>query len=110
MAPEMIVPSLSGPPYAVDMWSLGSIAYYMLTNSIFLGEFADLYKYGTGNEERPSCVYTGVDVTSNAKEFVVRLLARSPRARPTADDALTSEWMASFAKYGRFSVSESDVC
>jgi serine/threonine protein kinase len=69
------------------------MAYYMMTNRIFLRAFVDLYKYGTGNEEHPSCDYSGVDVTSTAKDFIARLLARSPRARPTADDALSSEWM-----------------
>jgi serine/threonine protein kinase len=102
MAPEMIVSDLRGPQYAIDMWSIGSMAYYMLTNRIFLHEFADLYKYGTGDKEHPSCIYTGVDVTASAKDFIAKLLARSPRARPTVDDALSGEWMASFAKCAQF--------
>jgi serine/threonine protein kinase len=104
MAPEMIVSNLSGPQYAIDMWSVGSMTYYMLTNRIFLREFGNLYEYGTGSEECPSCIYTGVDVTSSAKVFVGRLLARSPRARLTVDEALSSEWMASFAEYDQFKV------
>jgi serine/threonine protein kinase len=102
MAPEMIIPSLRGPQYAIDVWSIGSMAYYMLTNRIFLREFDDLYKYGTGDKEHLSCIYTGVDVTASAKDFITKLLARSPRARLTVDEALSSEWMASFAKYGQF--------
>jgi serine/threonine protein kinase len=100
MAPEMIVRSLSGPPYAIDMWSLGAMAYYILTHRIFLPEIADLFEYGTGDEETPSCIYTGLDVTSRAQDFVARLLARLPQARPTADEALSTEWMASLERYG----------
>jgi serine/threonine protein kinase len=76
----------------------------MLTHCLFLHDFTDLHNYGTGNEEAPSRIYTGVDVTSSSKDFVARLLVRSPQARPTVDEALSSEWMASLARYGVFQV------
>jgi serine/threonine protein kinase len=98
MAPEMVVPSLSGSPYGIDMWSLGSMVYYMLTNNIFLRNIADLVQYATGNEESPSCVYTGLDVTSSAKDFIASLFARSPWGRPTVNEALSSEWIASLTR------------
>ena len=62
----MIVSNLSGLPYAIDMWSLGSIAYYMLTNRIFLGEFV-LYNYGTGNQEGPCPLSLFSDLENHAK-------------------------------------------
>jgi serine/threonine protein kinase len=99
MAPEMIIPSLRGPLTAIDMWALGSMAFFMLTNRIFLLELAELYQYAVGNAEKPSCDYVGVHVTSMATEFVSTLLARSPHHRPTADDALSSAWVASLAMY-----------
>src|SRR5437879_2417787 len=102
MAPEMLISSLSGPPYAIDMWSLGSIAYFMLTNRIFLGNFVDLCMYGTGNQERPLCTYAEMDVTPSAQDFVSSLLARSPQARLTAGEALSSEWIASYTEYVLF--------
>ena len=101
MAPEMIVPSLSGPLYAIDMWSIGSMAYFMLTNRVFLHDFGDLYKFGAGIDG-PSFNYIRVTVSSSAKEFISKLLERLPRARLTVDQALSSEWVASLAKYGRF--------
>ena len=102
MAPEMVVPNLSGPQYAIDMWSLGSLVYYMLTNRIFLHEIANLYEYGTSDREYPLCSYIGVIVTPSAQYFISKLLARLPRVRLTADEALSSEWMTSLAKYGQF--------
>jgi serine/threonine protein kinase len=98
MAPEMIVPSLSGPQYAIDMWSIGSMTYFMLTNRVFLRDFGDLYKFGT-RIESPSLNYIGVTVSSSAREFIAKLLERLPRARLTVDQALSSEWVASLAKY-----------
>jgi serine/threonine protein kinase len=99
MAPEMIVTSLHGPPYAIDIWSLGSITYYMLTNRLVLCELADLYSYGVGNQDGLLCDYTGSNVTLDAKDFIAKLLARSPQARLTASDALSSQWIAGLARY-----------
>lgn len=96
MAPEMVVPSLSGPPYAIDMWSMGSMAYFMLTNRLFLYDIGELFKFGLG-VENPSLNYIGVTVSPSAKAFIAGLLERLPQARLTADEALSSEWVASLA-------------
>ncbi len=98
MAPEMILTSLQGSPYAVDLWSLGSMAYHMLTGRVVLRDFPELLKYGNGEQRYLSHDYTGLDVTSSAKEFVKKLLARKPADRPKAEEALFSDWMTNIPR------------
>ena len=93
MAPEMIISVLNGSAYALDMWSLGSMTYYMLTNRVPIRDLRDLHRYGTGATDRIADDYSPATVTQTAKAFVSKLLARNPQDRPSADEALSAEWM-----------------
>lgn len=93
MAPETIIPTLRGPTYALDMWSLGSMTYYMLTNRLPIRDLRDLRRYGDGATDSIADNYSPATVTQNAQVFISKLLARHPQDRPSADKALSSEWM-----------------
>jgi len=93
MAPELIISTLKGSAYALDMWSLGSMTYYMLTNRIPIRDLRDLHRYGIGVTDSFADDYSPAVVTQNAQVFISKLLARSPQDRPSADEALSSEWM-----------------
>jgi len=93
MAPEMIISTLTGSAYALDMWSLGCMAYYMLTNRVPVVDLRDLHRYGSGAAHCVGGDYSRVVVTRHAKEFVSKLLARDPNDRLSADEALSHEWI-----------------
>ncbi|XP_071751520.2 serine/threonine-protein kinase H1-like [Centroberyx gerrardi] len=99
--PEYLAPEvLLRKPYscAVDMWALGVIAYIVLSGSM---PFEDdsrtrLYrailrgKYSFHGDPWPS-------VSNLAKDFIQRLLASDPAARPTAEQAIRHPWVVTMA-------------
>ncbi|KAL2130347.1 hypothetical protein VTI74DRAFT_6573 [Chaetomium olivicolor] len=69
------------------------MTYYMLTNRLPISGLQDLYRYGSGAVDSIASDYSTVVVTQEAKDFVSRLLARNAKDRPTAEEALSGEWM-----------------
>lgn len=99
---------------AVDIWSLGIIVHEILTSEIpflqtdsdqmsesgFESELAppevdmtQLYEYCHGYREFPIESLQNSQVSKDGKDFVMGLLAASPRARMSAADALKSPWL-----------------
>lgn len=86
MAPESITkPELVGPP--VDIYGLGCVAYFLLTgNAPFEGE-SIAQVCGQHIHAAPAPVSASVpDISSELDALVLRCLAKSPEARPTAEE------------------------
>lgn len=98
---------------ALDMWSLGCMVHELLTsqtpfleNDLGLPElesgFSDcepdidmacMYEYCRGIKPFPTEALINCHVSAEGVEFVQRLLAASPDARPTAGAALQDPWL-----------------
>jgi len=93
MAPEVIHTSREGYDDKVDLWSLGVIAYMLLSSQMpFYGNtrlsvmkkiIGCQYNFKGAKWRTPSL---------SSKKFVAQLLQLDPKARPTADEALKSRW------------------
>ena len=73
-----------------DMWSVGVIAYYLLTGALpFEGsEKVDIVaKISKGR-------YQTAGLSDQSKEFIAKLLVVDPENRMSAEDALGSPWLA----------------
>ena len=103
VAPE-ILGGKAGYTSAVDIWSIGVVAYILLCG------FPPFYDESTpalvqqiisGNYEFPSPYWD--EVSENAKSFVRFLLNTDPAARPTAEQALAHTWIKSEASSAKLS-------
>lgn len=94
-APEVI----SGCAYSekVDMWSLGAIAYAMMTSRpLYTGSFADIKrKAGTGRID--FCSAFEGRLSQGARSFVRSLLTVDPRKRSDVLEALAHPWLREHA-------------
>lgn len=99
--------------HALDMWSLGCMVHELLTSQTpFHGDdigvtelesgFSDcepdfdmecMYQYCRGLKPFPTETLINCHVPAEGVEFVQRLLAASPDARPTAGAALLDPWL-----------------
>ncbi|KAI9328295.1 kinase-like domain-containing protein [Zopfochytrium polystomum] len=92
MAPEVLMKRGHGKP--VDMWSIGVLSYFLLCGYTPFGSV-------TTNDIRP--ILNGsfafepadywFDVSSEAKDFINRLIVVDPSQRMTAHDALMHPWL-----------------
>jgi calcium-dependent protein kinase len=92
VAPEVV----NGPQYdnRCDLWSLGVVAYMLLTGSPpFWGSDADevLAKVRTDEVEFDDNVWR--KYSPLARDFVTRLLTRNPDERPTAAHMVKHAWL-----------------
>ncbi|NXQ15577.1 ST17A kinase, partial [Peucedramus taeniatus] len=95
--PEYVAPEiLSYDPIstATDMWSIGVLAYVMLTGiSPFLG---DDKQETFLNISQMNVSYSGEDfdlVSESAVDFIKTLLVRKPEDRATAEECLQHPWL-----------------
>ncbi|CAI6340743.1 unnamed protein product [Periconia digitata] len=113
MAPEIFNSSLKGPPPLIDMFALGSMIYFMLTNELPIRNWPELQQYGTQPHRRIATNYHGAEVTKEARDLVTALLARSPMDRPTAAAAMINPWFeqnhGDEADWSDYESSEEDV-
>ncbi|XP_078451234.1 serine/threonine-protein kinase 17B-like [Lampetra fluviatilis] len=102
--PEYVAPEvLNYEPIskATDMWSVGVLAYVMLTGeSPFLGEdkqetFLNVSQLNVSYEPE---VFEGVSVQAVA--FIQQLLVKAPHRRATADHCLRHPWLSAPAPVG----------
>jgi serine/threonine protein kinase len=96
-APEAVGISADGEDgtysAAVDIWSLGAVAFMMLTGRGAFGNFAELAGYCSGTRAFPIQKLERASVSSEGQSFVASLMMLAPEARPTADEALQHPWM-----------------
>lgn len=96
--PEYVAPEiLSYEPIstATDMWSIGVLAYVMLTGtSPFLGDdkqqtFLNISQLNISYMEEE---FDGI--SESAVDFIKSLLVREPEGRPAAEESLQHSWLA----------------
>lgn len=78
---------------SVDVWSLGAVAYKMLTNRLVFPQIGDLFSYVKLGQGFPSEPLVDRQVSQEARAFIEKLLAADPTARPTSALALQDPWI-----------------
>ncbi|KAK5787733.1 hypothetical protein VI817_010230 [Penicillium citrinum] len=105
IAPERL-PQVSGTEPvnspAVDVWSLGCLAYALLTGKLpFMDkteyDYTSLKSYYQGSKEFPKGPLVKRRVSQSGQHFVQRLLAPSPQNRPDASEKIMTSWELSEA-------------
>ncbi|TLD34141.1 hypothetical protein PspLS_01527 [Pyricularia sp. CBS 133598] len=97
-APELL--GLTEPhsdfTYAVDMWSLGAITFRLLTNATpFNDEQSSNHPGGYLKRSHGDLRMGKLDeerVSESAQDFIVALMERYARHRPSADEAADHQW------------------
>ncbi|XP_065051710.1 myosin light chain kinase, smooth muscle-like isoform X2 [Rhopilema esculentum] len=93
VAPEVL--RLDPVTLAVDMWSLGSITYVLLSGlSPFLGDSDSETLMNVSNGEYDFDDGEGIfdQISDGAKQFIEQLLVMDVEKRNTVDDCLEHEW------------------
>ena len=91
-APEVVEQKSYGA--AVDMWSLGVIAYILVTGAMPRDLWKSALKHGRVTEDDFGFdCYEWDTVSSKARDFVRACLAYNPAKRLSAKDALEHPWM-----------------
>jgi len=97
-SPELLERLPHGP--AADVWSVGVSVYVLM-----LGQFPYQARDGTNQAMKTAVVrgtpepsfmpvsHSGVHISGQARAFLRGILVREPRARPTAEEVLRSEWL-----------------
>jgi serine/threonine protein kinase len=80
---------------SVNIWSLGVIAFLILTGEIVFKDLRRLKQYVAGTFPFPDDTLLAYNITKEACVFIHNLLAAKPEDRPTAGDCLQSLWLAS---------------
>jgi len=93
IAPEVL--QRTGYDQKADIWSVGAIAFMLLTNTVlFPGEEKDVFR-----KNREGCVdwSAAAHLSPGARQFLQRLLNLDPSERPTALQALQDPWLQRWA-------------
>jgi len=80
---------------AADIWSLGVLAYVLLTGFSPFGGDSDqetLLNITSAQLDFPAELFEGI--SEDAKEFIADCLNRNPKARPTVQQCLVHPWIA----------------
>lgn len=94
MAPELLFGTSEESKYtnAVDIWSLGCLLFYLLTNSHPFPGFRELDEYYQGNAPYPDGPLIEHGVGSSGRCFIQSLMSTVPDDRPRAYKDLSREW------------------
>lgn len=94
MAPELLfgVRRESGYSNAVDIWSLGTLLFYLLSKKPAFPGFRDLDEYYQGSAPFPDSALVQHGVSSSGRHFIKNLMSPVPEDRPNASTALLDEW------------------
>ena len=82
---------------AVDMWSVGCLAAWLLTQDVLL-QTQNMFAFSTGRFVLPVTKLTTKDVSESGVNFVTNLIKHKPEARLTAEAALHHAWLGEHAK------------
>ena len=99
IAPEVYTRSGHGP--SVDIWSLGIIAFYILSGYIPINRATtkqELYDNSMGDYSFEPVKYWS-NVSDTAKCFIQRCLIVDPEKRPTAKELLEHPWLTEENKH-----------
>ncbi|KAJ5734006.1 Tetratricopeptide-like helical [Penicillium malachiteum] len=95
MAPELYGFIERGSPYAVDIWSLGEIAFNILTKTTTFESLGQLFSYVDNNTSFPTHLLRKPSVSQDGIEFILALMQPDPSSRPTAHGAISHCWIQS---------------
>ncbi|KAK4182575.1 kinase-like domain-containing protein, partial [Podospora australis] len=84
-----------GFPLAVDMWSLGALAFRMFAGRQFLTGVDDLREFVMDNTPFPSQELLSKGLSEVGTDFLQKLLLADPVSRLTASSADSHSWMRS---------------
>jgi serine/threonine protein kinase len=98
MAPELLglTTTYSTNPYAADMWSLGEIAFQMLTQQPSFPQLSQLILYVQGSQPFPSTLLARYGVSNGGQNFISSTMLQSPDNRLNAIQAWNHEWMEQY--------------
>ncbi|RTE82984.1 hypothetical protein BHE90_002478 [Fusarium euwallaceae] len=92
-APEALgVESEATYSFWVDMWSLGAVAYRILTNTSAFLSLSDLFRYTSGMLEFPEDKLMSQNVSELGRGFIIKLMQPVPEARLSAVQAMLDPW------------------
>merc|ERR1719265_2872683 len=91
MAPEVLKGKYNE---LIDVWSIGVVMYIMLSGRPpFPGKDEQVILKHVRKAEITFEHKQWANVTQPTKDFLLKLLAKEPEIRPSASDALTSQWL-----------------
>ena len=97
MAPELFGGTGSIDEYAADMWSVGEIAFQILTNRPSFGtNFFLLTAYINNPQKFPVNVLIDCEVSNSGQEFILSAMCPTPDGRLKASQGLQHSWFADF--------------
>ncbi|MCJ1319254.1 hypothetical protein MMC15_004590 [Xylographa vitiligo] len=105
VAPESIAPDLWAMLYgdddadqdytnAVDIWSLGCVAYWLLVFASPFPNATGLFQYCSAKTGFPTAALQSANVSSECISFLQKVMAPLPWERLTADQALSARWLS----------------
>ena len=80
---------------AVDMWSLGCVAHWLLTRITPFPNMRGLLRYCSGSASFPTDKLSSRVASAEAINFVTSIMATMPPKRLTAEKTLQHPWLAS---------------
>lgn len=105
-APELLLRfgqhvSISRDSYtnAVDLWSLGVIAFYMLTGELLFKDQNVLRDFAKGLVPFPMHNLIANNINEQGCSLVKRLMSLKPEHRPGAKESLQDPWLVSMLDY-----------
>ena len=83
----------SASPYAADMWSLGEIAFQLLTKQPAFPQLPQLILYVQDLQPFPNSLLTQQSVSDFGQQFISSTMLPSPDSRLKAPQALSHKWI-----------------
>ncbi|OTA53188.1 kinase-like protein, partial [Hypoxylon sp. EC38] len=100
MAPEIYSPSsLSAYTAAVDMWSLGTVAFRVRTGRLPWDSKDEKFAYYNNISSFPDLPLVRSGSSKRCKTFIEAVMARKPVDRLTAEQALGHKWLRRLGNY-----------
>ncbi|KAM6510628.1 hypothetical protein FSOLCH5_011073 [Fusarium solani] len=78
--------------FSVDMWSLGAVAYRILTNASAFSYLSDMFRYASGMLEFPEEKLKFHNVSELGRNFIIKLMQPVPEDRLSAAQAMLHPW------------------